>query len=68
MAETLAGVTDSLDVDLNRLQETVKDRTAWHTGDRRVTKSRHSFALNDDDSGPEHRTQKKTYRRWPSDF
>ena len=40
MDETLAGVTDSLGADLNRLQETGKYRAAWHTGVCRVTKSR----------------------------
>lgn len=37
--ETLAGITDSLDVDLNRLQETVKDRTAWRAAMHEAAKS-----------------------------
>ena len=32
-------ITDSIDVNLNKLQEIVKDRVAWSTAAHRVTKS-----------------------------
>ena len=35
----LDGTTDSIDVSLNKLQETVKDREAWHAATHRVAKS-----------------------------
>ena len=35
----LNGITDSKDMSLNKLQEIVKDREAWHAAIHRVTKS-----------------------------
>ena len=33
------GITDSMDIKLSKLWETVKDREAWRAADHRVTKS-----------------------------
>ena len=35
----LDGITDSMDMSLNNLQERVKDREAWYAADHRVVKS-----------------------------
>ena len=36
----LGGITDSVDMSLNKLLEIVKDREAWHAAVRGVTKIR----------------------------
>ena len=35
----LDSITDSVDMDLSKLQETVKDREAWHATDLGVAES-----------------------------
>ena len=35
----LYGITNSMDMSLNKLQEIVKDREAWHVAVHRVTKN-----------------------------
>ena len=36
----LDGITDSMDMNLNKLQEMVKDREAWSAAFHRITKTR----------------------------
>ena len=38
----LDGITDSMDVTLSKLQETVKDRKAWHAAVHGITKSQNN--------------------------
>ena len=40
----LDDITDSMNMNLNKLWEMVEDRGAWHVAVRGVTKSRHSLA------------------------
>ena len=40
----MAGITDSLDVSLSKLQEIVKDRKAWFIAIHEVAKSRTQFS------------------------
>ena len=42
----LDGITDSMDMSLSKLLETVKDREAWHAVVRRVTKSQTQLSKN----------------------
>ena len=35
----LEGITDSMDMNLGKLRERVKDREAWHAAVHRVTKN-----------------------------
>ena len=39
----LDGITESMDTNLSKLQEMVKDREAWYAAIRRVTKSQAQF-------------------------
>ena len=36
----LGGITDSMDMSLNKIQELVKDREAWRAAAHGITKSR----------------------------
>ena len=45
----LDSITDSMDMNLNKLQEIVKDRRAWHAAVHRAVKSR--LIGNDPDAG-----------------
>ena len=37
--EMVNGITDSMDISLNKLQEMVKNRDAWHAAVHRIAKS-----------------------------
>ena len=38
------GITNSVDMNLNKLREIVKDREAWHVTVHRITKSQTRFS------------------------
>ena len=40
----LDGITDSVGVNSNKVQETVEDRGAWHAAVHRVARVRHDLA------------------------
>ena len=42
----LEGITNSMEINLSKLQEIVKDREAWHTAGRGVTESDTTKGLN----------------------
>ena len=41
----LDGIIDSMDMNLSKLQEIVKDREAWHAAEHGVTRVRHDLAV-----------------------
>ena len=47
----LDGITDSVDINLSKLQKRVEDREAWHAVVQRVTKSRTRQHPNNNHSG-----------------
>ena len=40
----LDSITDSMDMNLSKLQEIIKDREAWHAADHGVAKSQTQFS------------------------
>ena len=40
----LDGITDSMDMNLSKLQEIIKDREAWHAADHGVAKGQTQFS------------------------
>ena len=43
---SLDDITDSMDLSLNKLQESVKDREAWHAAVHGVAKNQTQLGLN----------------------
>ena len=54
----LDSITDSMDVNLSKLQEIVKDREAWHAAVHRIAKSRTQISDGTTASGDKLRVSK----------